>query len=92
MGIVIFDFPHLRRISFTRLKKIIGESSWLVGGQLLLIECMLVLIKVVTENVQSEIYGKFTLRITLGTLISQVALSGVMLGIIRFYLIAFEKT
>lgn len=51
----------------------------------------LVLVRVLTEHLDPYEYGRLALALTLGTLICQVAFSGSMPGIMRYYAIAAEK-
>lgn len=51
----------------------------------------LVLVRVLTEHLDPAEYGRLALTLTLGTLICQMAFSGSMPGIMRYYAIAAEK-
>lgn len=51
----------------------------------------LVLVRVLTEYLPPAEYGRLTLTLTLGVLVCQVAFTGSMPGIMRFYALAAEK-
>ena len=51
----------------------------------------LVLVRVLTNYLNVEQYGELALALTVGTLVSQVAFSGSMPGIMRYFAIAAEK-
>jgi O-antigen/teichoic acid export membrane protein len=77
--------------SMTRIKRLAKESSWIVIGQIIVVAGSLVLVRVLTEHLDPAQYGQLALALTLGTLIGQVAFSGAMPGIMRYYTLAVEK-
>ena len=79
---------HSDRERVIRLSK---ESAWIVFGQIMGIIGSLVLVRVLTEYLIPSEYGRLALALTLGTLVCQVSLSGVMPGIMRFYTLASER-
>ena len=75
----------------TRIKRLTKEVSWIVAGQIAAVVGALVLVRVLTEHLDPAEYGQLALALTLGTLIGQVAFSGAMPGIMRYYTMAVEK-
>ena len=78
-------------IERSRLRRLGVEGSWILVGQIATIAASLVLVRVLTEHLDPTQYGRLALALTLGTLIGQVAFSGAMPGIMRYYAIAAEK-
>lgn len=74
-----------------RLQRLLSESAWIVIGQIAVVAGSLILVRVLTEHLDPTQYGRLALALTLGTLIGQVAFSGAMPGIMRYYAIAVEK-
>ena len=74
-----------------RFKRLAEEGSWIVAGQVAVAAASLVLVRVLTEYLDPTQYGQLALALTLGTLICQVAFSGSMPGIMRYYSIALNK-
>ena len=75
----------------TRIKRLAKEGSWILVGQVVSVAATLVLVRVLTEHLDPAQYGQLALALTLGTLVGQVAFSGSMPGIMRYYAIAAEK-
>lgn len=75
----------------TRIKRLAKEGSWILIGQVVSVAASLVLVRVLTEHLDPAQYGQLALALTLGTLVGQVAFSGAMPGIMRYYAIAAEK-
>jgi O-antigen/teichoic acid export membrane protein len=75
----------------TRIKRLAKEGSWIVVGDIMSVIASLVLVRLLTEHLDPAQYGLLALALTLGTLIGQVAFSGYMPGIMRYYAIAAEK-
>ena len=67
------------------------ESAWLISGQILGILGSLALLRVTTSYLAPQEYGQLTLTLTVGVLVCQISLSGVMPGIMRYYTIAAER-
>ena len=74
-----------------RLRRLAKEGAWIVVGQIASAIGSLVLVRVLTEYLDPFKYGQLALALTLGVLVCQVSMSGVMPGIMRFYTIAVEK-
>lgn len=85
---VLVDIIKLNKNRIVRLSR---EFSWLVLGQALGIIGSLALLRVTTKYLLPQEYGQLTLTLTLGIFVCQVALSGVMPGIMRYYTIAVER-
>lgn len=62
---------------------VLGQVAAAIGS--------LVLVRVVTGYLNPEQYGQLSLALTLGTLVCQVAMAGVVPGIMRYFTIAREK-
>lgn len=77
--------------NINRYGRLAREGGWIVVGQLISVLGSLVLVRVLTEHLNPTQYGQLALALTLGTLICQVAYSGSMPGIMRYYAIAAEK-
>jgi O-antigen/teichoic acid export membrane protein len=74
-----------------RFKRLAKEGSWIVAGQIAVAAASLVLVRVLTEYLDPTQYGQLALALTLGTLICQVAFSGSLPGIMRYFSIAVDK-
>jgi O-antigen/teichoic acid export membrane protein len=74
-----------------RVFRLAAEGGWIVLGQVVAVVGSLFLVRVLTEYLEPEQYGHLALALTLGTLVCQVSMAGVMPGIMRFYAIAAEK-
>lgn len=74
-----------------RLRRIFKEGSLIIIGQIATVAGSFVLIRVLTEYMQPDEYGKLALGLTIATLVNQVATGGVTSGIGRFYSIASKK-
>ena len=81
----------LTPLPLPRLKRLAKEGSWIVVGQIASVTASLVLVRMLTEHLEPTQYGQLALALTLGTLVCQVAFSGAMPGIMRYYAIAAEK-
>jgi O-antigen/teichoic acid export membrane protein len=79
---------HSDRERVTRLSK---ESGWLAFGQIMGVLGSLALVRVLTGYLAPADYGRMALALTIGTLVCQVSLSGVMPGIMRYYTLAVER-
>lgn len=75
----------------SRLRRLAKEGSWVVAGQVASVVGALVLVRVLTEYLSPTQYGDLALALTLGILVCQVAFSGAMPGILRFYTVAADK-
>lgn len=78
-------------LNLSRYRRLVKEGSWNTIGQIASVLGALVLVRVVTEHLDSTQYGQLAPALTLGTLICQVAFTGAMLGTMRYYAIAAEK-
>lgn len=77
------DLPRYRRLA--------KEGSWIIIGQIASVLGALMLVRVLTEHLDPAQFGQLALALTLGTLICQVAFSGAIPGIGRYYAIAVEQ-
>lgn len=75
----------------TRVRRLLGEGTWILTGQVMSVVGSLALVRVLTGRLSPSAYGELSLGLTLGTLTGQIALAGVMPGIMRFYSIAAER-
>lgn len=75
----------------SRVSRLAKEGLFVISGQVGSIVAMLVLVKVLTGYLNPTQYGALALALTLGTLICQVAFSGSMPGIFRYYSVAAER-
>ncbi len=75
----------------TRIKRLAKEGSWIVLGQIITVFGSLVLVRVLTEYLNTAQYGQLSLGLTVAGLVNQVVLGGISNGISRFYSIAVEK-
>jgi len=74
-----------------RIHSLSREAGWIVAGQAASVLGSLVLVRVLTEYLESAEYGQLALGLTVATLVNQVVLGGLIAGIGRFYSIATEK-
>lgn len=74
-----------------RIQRLSKEGSWILFGSVVSVLGSLVLVRVLTEYLPPAEYGRLTLSLTLGVLVCQVAFTGSMPGIMRFYALAAEK-
>ncbi len=74
-----------------RIKRLAEEGFWIVAGQVVSVLGALFLVRVLTEYLLPAEYGRLALSLTLGVLVCQVAFTGSMPGIVRFYTLAEEK-
>ena len=75
----------------SRIHRLSKEGGWIVFGSVVSVFGSLVLVRVLTEYLPPEEYGRLTLALTLGVLVCQVAFAGSMPGIMRYYTLAAEK-
>lgn len=73
---------------YIRLAK---EGAWIVFGQTASVLGSLILVRVLTEHLDSTQYGHLALGLTVAGLVNQVVMGGVSAGIGRFYSIAAAK-
>ena len=71
-------------------KRFAQEGVWVLLGQVTTVVASLVLVRVLTGHLDPAQYGQLALALTLGTLVGQVAFSGVMPGLMRYYTVAKE--
>ncbi len=79
------------KIDYLRFRRLAGEGAWILFGQGASVFGALVLIRVLTEYLGPEEYGKLALGLTIAGLVNQVVMGGVSVGIGRYYSIAAEK-
>ena len=77
--------------NWNRIRRLSKEGSWILAGQAASVLGALALVRVLTEYLQPEEYGRLALGLTIATLGNQVVTGGVCAGIGRFYSIATEK-
>jgi O-antigen/teichoic acid export membrane protein len=75
----------------TRIKRLAKEGSFIVVGQIISVAASLVLVRVLTEYLNTAQYGQLSLGLTIAGLVNQVVLGGITNGISRFYSIAAER-
>lgn len=78
-------------IGLGRIKRLATESAWIIAGQIAAVIGLLALVRVLTEHLAPEQYGQLALGLSLGVLVCQLSMSGVMPGIMRYYSIATEQ-
>lgn len=78
-------------MNFTRIKRLIGEAAWVVGGQCCAVLGSLVLVRVLTEYLSPMQYGELALGLTFAALVNQTVMGGVAAGIGRYYSVAIEN-
>jgi O-antigen/teichoic acid export membrane protein len=81
----------MTKIDYLRFRRLAGEGAWILFGQGASVFGALVLIRVLTEYLGPEEYGKLALGLTIAGLVNQVVMGGVSVGIGRYYSIAAEK-
>ena len=75
----------------TRVKRLFKESVWVILGQLGPIVGALLLLRELTGLLSPNEYGNLTIALTLGAVVTQVIMGGLVSGITRYYSIAAEK-
>lgn len=75
----------------TRIRRLAKEGSWIVVGQIITVLGSIVLVRVLTEHLNTAQYGQLSLGLTVTGLVNQVVLGGIGNGIGRFYSIAAES-
>ncbi|MFM2004530.1 MAG: hypothetical protein RLZZ09_185, partial [Pseudomonadota bacterium] len=76
--------PH----RFSRLAK---EGGWIVLGQVASISGTLALVRVLTEMLEPKEYGKLVLGLSVGGVVTQVIMGGIVNAVNRYYSIATEQ-
>lgn len=74
-----------------RFGRLFKEGSWIVCGQLASVVGSLLLVRVLTEYLDTVQYGQLALGLTVAGLVNQVVMGGITNGITRYYSIANEK-
>lgn len=75
----------------SRIRRLAREGSWIVIGQVVTVAGSLVLVRVLTEYLDSAQYGQLALGLTVAGLVNQVVMGGIIVAIGRYYAIAAEK-
>ena len=83
-----FNFYKTNKKRLHRLSK---EGFWIIFGQILSILGGLVLLRVLTNQLEPSEFGDFSLSLTIAGLVSLVFFGGINNGISRYYSIANEK-
>lgn len=78
-------------ISFRRWRHFFKEGFWVILGQVLLIVGSLIGVRLLTEVLTPNEYGKLALGMTISTFVNQIILGPLGQGIMRFYSPAMEK-
>ncbi len=74
-----------------RYKILIGESLWIIFGQVILVLGMLAGVRIMTGLLQPSEYGALALGMTVATLITLILFGPLSNGITRYYAPAYEK-
>tara|TARA_B110000977_G_C11051855_1_gene482630 strand:- start:18 stop:1313 length:1296 start_codon:yes stop_codon:yes gene_type:complete len=74
-----------------RIERLIKEFSWVLAGQVLAMLGSLVLLRVLTENLDPSQFGQFALSLTIVGLINILVMGGVVNGIGRYYSVANDQ-
>jgi O-antigen/teichoic acid export membrane protein len=75
----------------TRIHRLSAEVGWVVAGQVASVTGALVLVRVLTEYLDSAQYGQLALGLTVAGFVNQTVMGGIVNGIGRYYSIAAEK-
>lgn len=75
----------------THFRRLAKEGTWIIVGQIIAVLGTLMLVRVLTEQLDPLQYGQFALGLTVAGLINQVVMGGIINGISRYYSIASEK-
>jgi O-antigen/teichoic acid export membrane protein len=78
-------------MNFPRIKRLIGEATWVVSGQCFAVLGSLVLVRVLTEYLSPTQYGELALGLTFAALVNQAVMGGVVAGIGRYFSVAIES-
>lgn len=81
----------MRILGSPRIRRLAKEGTWIVAGQIASVAGALALVRVLTEHLSPTQYGDLALALTLGILVCQVAFSGAMPGILRYYTVAVDE-
>lgn len=81
----------VRTVDPWRIRRLAKEGGWIVMGQAAVVAGALVLVRVLTEYLDPEQFGQLALGLTVASLVNQVVMGGITVGIGRFYSIAAEK-
>jgi len=79
------------RHAASRPFRLAKEGGWIVIGQITAVVGALALVRTLTERLNAEQYGQLALGLTVGGLLNQVVMGGVIAGIGRFYSLAAEQ-
>ncbi len=74
-----------------KILRISKEGGWILSGQIVNIFCTLLLVRLLTEFLGPEEFGKLALGLTIAGLMNQAVLGGLNNGITRYYSIYNEK-
>jgi O-antigen/teichoic acid export membrane protein len=74
----------------SRFGRLSSEAMWILVGQTASILGSLALIRLLTEHLNSALYGEWALCLTLVAVVNQVVLGGIAAGIARYFSIAVE--
>lgn len=65
---------------------------WIIFGQISSVIGSLILLRIITDNLDPSEYGEISLVLTSSGFVNQVLMGGVIIGVGRFYPIAVEKS
>jgi O-antigen/teichoic acid export membrane protein len=74
-----------------RINRLAKEGIWIVIGQIVTVAGSLVLVRVITEYLDTTQYGQLALGLTVAGFVNQVVMGGIIVGIARYFSIASEK-
>jgi O-antigen/teichoic acid export membrane protein len=78
-------------VHFQVLRHLLKEGFWVVVGQAMLIVGSLVGVRLLTEALTPDEYGKLALGMTIATFLNQIILGPLGQGVMRFYYPSVEK-
>lgn len=84
-------FIRYCRAHRARARSLSAEASWIIVGQIASVIGSLVLVRVLTEYLTPDQYGRLALGLTVAGLVNQVVMGGVGAGIGRYYCVAAER-
>ena len=67
-----------------RIRRLAGESAWIIAGQLAVVAGALVLVRVLTERLDPVQYGQLALGLTVAGLVNQVVMGGLATALAAF--------
>ena len=74
-----------------RYIRLFKESSWIFFGKIVAMGSSLVLVRVLTDNLNPDQYGQLALALTISGLITQVVMGGIINAIGAFFILSLLK-